>query len=420
MSTPRASVVVVVHSGPQRLDDAVASLEGEAKSGVEVVVVDNGSAADVAQVARRRYPWAQVIRSDENLGFAGGVHLGAGVATGDVLIFLNDDAAAEDGFVDAHLEALHRYPDAAATAGRLVSWDGRRNDFLRGRITFDAHAFQIGQGTPVDDSGGPADGEPLPFACGGNMAVRRRDWIAGGGFDPELFAYFEDVELGWRLNAMGRQVVAAPTAVARHRGSATSNSLGDFRRGVLFERNALRVFFASADRPCREAFGTAVLMTFLHRLATFAGQDESLAWWLADPFGPHHVPPSRRERWRQRVRNRGVVGTLRHLVTRLVAGRRAGMPGLADGHFVMQLRAMSGFVAGLEATARRRASLDAVRRVPDRELVSQFPRLVVPTYAGDDLLFESAAFRDVLPDGWPVEFRRLDQVLAVDTAGSAP
>lgn len=417
MGPPSASVIVVIHAGVDRLNDAVASLESDAKRGIQVVVVDNGSDEDVAGAARRRFPWATVVRSDSNLGFAGGVHLGAGAADGEVLVLLNDDAAAEDGFVDAHLDALARHPGAAATAGRLVSWDRRRHDFLRGRVTFDAHAFQVGQGLPIGQGGPPADGEPLQFPCGGNMAVRRRDWERAGGFDPELFAYFEDVELGWRLTAMGRDVVAAPSAVARHRGSATSARLGDFRRGVLFERNALRVFFACADADCRAGFGSAVLVTFLHRLATFAATDRDLGWWAADPFGSSPAPPDRASRWRRRLRDGGPFAAVRHFVTRLVGGARVGMPILDDGLVLMQLRAARGFADGLGATTARRRSLDAKRTVSDRDLFGRFPRLVVPTYRGDAQLFASDGFRDLLPDGWPLEWSDLDDLLDRSVTG---
>ena len=74
--------------------------------------------------AERRFPWAAGCRSETNTGFAGGVHLGAEAATGEVLVLLNDDAAAADGFVEAHLDTLAAHPDAAASAGRLVTWDG--------------------------------------------------------------------------------------------------------------------------------------------------------------------------------------------------------------------------------------------------------------------------------------------------------
>jgi hypothetical protein len=263
----------------------------------------------------------------------------------------------------------------------------------------------------VDGLDLPYEGEALPFACGGNMAIRRADWESSGGFDKELFAYFEDVDLGWRLWAAGRQVVAAPEAVARHRGAATSSALGDFRRGVLFERNALRTFFACADDELRAAFAPAVFATFLHRTVAFAEAHPELAPHVADPFGVDATPASMTQRWRRRLRDRGFGGTLRHALARVVLGRRAGSPTVDDGHLLMQLRAAQGFFAGLEDTETRRAALQKSRTVPDREIVKRFPRLIVPTYTGDEAWFASDAFQSLLPDGWPVEFRRLDEVL---------
>jgi GT2 family glycosyltransferase len=409
----KASVIVVGHAGLAHLVDSIGSLAAEAGR-VEVVLVDNGSADRCGETAAARWPWLVVVRSEDNLGFAGGVNLGAGAATGDVLILVNDDAAAAPGFVDAHLEVLAANPRAAATAGRLTSWDGRRHDFVRGAVTFDVHAFQVGQGWPVEAVAASAAGEPLPFPCGGHMAIRRADWDALGGFDAGLFAYFEDVELGWRLWACGREVAAAPGAVARHRGAATSSGFGDFRRGVLFERNALRTFAVCADDECRAAFGPAVYATFLHRLASFARADAGLATAVADPFGPVKPPPSRGERWRRRLADRGVRGAARHLAARLLLGPGVGGPTVSDGHLLMQLRALDGFVAGLGAGEIRRRELARRRTMPDRAIVELFPRLVVPTYPGDDAFFASDAFASLLPKGWRVERRRLDEVLHPD------
>jgi len=408
----QASVVIVGHAGFGHLEDSVESLKHEAERGlVEVVLVDNASPDECGAAAAERWPWLRVIRSGRNLGFAGGVNLGAEAATGEVLVLLNDDAAAEPGFVDAHLDVLAANPAAAATAGRLVSWDGARHDFLRGGVTFDAHAFQIGQGWPVEEIAPPRAGRHLPFACGGNMAIRRVDWDDAGGFDPDLFAYFEDVELGWRLWSTGREVVAAPDAVARHRGGATSSGLGDFRRGVLFERNALRTFFACADAEYRAAFGGVVFATFLRRLTAFVNDDSAVGAVAADPFGETPPPPSRSERWRRRIDDRGVLGTARHLLARLLIGPEVGAPRLSEGHLLMQLRAADGFFSGLEVNEARRIEIDRRRTVPDREITARFPRMVVPTYPGDDEWFGSTAFANLLPDGWPVERRNLDEIL---------
>ncbi len=255
----------------------------------------------------------------------------------------------------------------------------------------------------------PAEGEALPFACGGNLAVRRRDWEAVGGFDAELFAYFEDVELGWRLWATGRHVVAAPDAVARHRGAATSSALGAFTRGVLFERNALRVFHCCADAECRAAFGPAVYLTYLHRLVAFAEADPERARWVTDPFTA--APSGWRQRWRRRLEDDGALATARRALARLLLGRSAGSPRLDDGHLLMQLRAAHGFFAGLPASERRRRELERRRTVSDRELVARFPRLVVPTYLGDERWLASEEFRSLLPAGWPVEFAELDEIV---------
>ena len=77
----------------------------------------------------------------------------------------------------------------------------------------------------------------------------------------------------------------------------------------------------------------------------------------------------------------------------------------------MQLRAAKGFFSGLDGTEQRRAALQAQRTVPDREILARFPRLVVPTYAGDEAWFDSDTFSSLLPDGWPVERRRLDEIM---------
>jgi hypothetical protein len=209
-------------------------------------------------------------------------------------------------------------------------------------------------------------------------------------------------------------VVATPGAAARHRGAATSSGLGDFRRGVLFERNALRTFFACADDEHRSALGAAVTMTFLHRLTAFAERDAALHGLAADPFGPTPPPLGRAERWRRRVRERGVLGAARHLLSRLLVGPQVGAPRIRDGHFLMQLRAASGVFSGFSETEQRRRWLASRRTVSDRDILSRFPRLVVPTYPGDDVWFSSDAFATLVPDDWPLETRRLDQVLHAD------
>ena len=106
-----------------------------------------------------------------------------------------------------------------------------------------------------------------------------------------------------------------------------------------------------------------------------------------------------------------MIGAARHLLGRLVMGPRAGAPVLEEGHFLMQLRAAQGFFAGIDRTEERRAALARERRVPDREILNRFPRLVVPTYRGDSEWFASDAFKSMLSDDWPLEHCTLDGIM---------
>ena len=113
-----------------------------------------------------------------------------------------------------------------------------------------------------------------------------------------------------------------------------------------------------------------------------------------------------------------MFATSRHLLARVLLGPGAGDPTVSEGHLLMQLRAADGFFSGLEANEERRLEIADRRTVPDREIIARFPRLVVPTYPGDERWFSTNAFAALLPEGWPIERRRLDEVLHSNLTGT--
>src|SRR5690606_26708073 len=92
-SHPGISVIVLTATGATHLPACLDSLRAHAwpRERTEVIVVDNGSAEDPTAVAERHYPGVRVVRNGRNLGFSAGNNAGARVATGDWLVFLNDD-----------------------------------------------------------------------------------------------------------------------------------------------------------------------------------------------------------------------------------------------------------------------------------------------------------------------------------------
>ena len=90
MDIVRLSIITINYNGLKDTCELIDTLPLKDKS-IEVIVVDNASAQDEATIIEARYPQVKVIRSKENLGFAGGNNLGIKAAQGMYLFFLNND-----------------------------------------------------------------------------------------------------------------------------------------------------------------------------------------------------------------------------------------------------------------------------------------------------------------------------------------
>ncbi|MCL4836666.1 MAG: glycosyltransferase family 2 protein [Thermoanaerobaculia bacterium] len=425
------SVLLLSWNGREHLATCLEALAAQEPPGVpwEILVLDNGSRDGTADWLRREHPGVRLHESAENVGFCRGNLRLAGAARHGALALLNNDMRPRSDWLGQLVESLGSAPDdVAAVSGLIVDWEGERLDFGRGLLTFDGHAFQLDYRRPLAAARLPAPGEELPFACGGNMLVRREAFFAAGAFDPDFFAYFEDVDLGWRLWSGGERVLAAPAAVAHHRASASSDRLGLFNRGLLFERNALLTAFKNLEPGWWERLMPAILTAFLSRTRTMLVEGNAGGATLAvDPYAPGAGGlPGEAARERSGLARRGrawVRRKARSLVGRVVglpaplraqlAGGEAGTAGLwlADPRSVAQLRALSFFLDHLDAAAEKRRQIQARRRRRDADYFARFPLHLVATYPGDAELFARPGFRALLPADLPLVEVRLDEIM---------
>lgn len=422
----RVSILLLSWNGREHLDPCLAALAAQRPAGVEVetLLLDNGSTDGSADWVRAHHPGVRLVESATNLGFCAGNNRLAELATGDALVLLNNDTRAEPDWLAALVDAWRAAPDdVAAVGGRIVDWEAERLDFGRGLMTFDGHAFQLDFRRPLGAARQPRAGEELFFACGGNLIVGREAFRSAGGFDPRYFAYLEDVDLGWRLWAAGARILACPEATVRHRSSATSDRLGHFHRGFLFERNALRTVHKNLEPELWHELMPAILLTFLTRVeAMLVEANPGGAALRSDPFSGAIAdtaaaasPESLGEKWRRmgprEFARRGAAKAARLLASTASAPRREQIA-IEDPRTLAQLRAMSFFRASLESCEEERARLAARRRRGDREIFARFPLWIVPTYPGDEQLFASAAFARWLPASLPFERSTLAGVMA--------
>jgi len=183
----------------------------------EIIVADNGSSDDSAEVAERA--GARVLRLGRNFGFAAAVNRGVEAARTDWVAILNNDVTLEPDWLCALLEAASRESAWFATGKTLRSGAPGIIDATFDEISRGACACRCGSGQPD----GPWWHQPrgIRFAPM-TAALFRRDLFREVGTLDEFFgSYLEDVEFGLRCALAGRSGVYVPTAVAHHRGSAT-------------------------------------------------------------------------------------------------------------------------------------------------------------------------------------------------------
>jgi GT2 family glycosyltransferase len=438
----KVAVAILSWNGRHHLETCLAALAGQRDPGVdwEILVLDNGSTDGTADWLRKAsIPRVRLIESDVNLGFcAGNNRLVREAEDADALAFLNNDTRPQPGWLAALVDALRSAPDdVAAVSGKIVDWDGERLDFGRGVMTFDGHAFQLDFRRPLDRARVPKAGEELLFACGGNLLIRRRSFLAAGGFDESYFAYLEDVDLGWRLWSGGERVIFAPEAVVRHRSSATSDLLGLYNRGFLFERNAFLTAYKNYEPGVWERIMPALMLTLVSRTerllvasnpGTATLRIDPYAGWIANtgdgsvcgkgasPSAPPVRVPVTPKNILLKMKEHGPRKFLSKVVERLQAARPLpapipDAPCLTDERTIAQLRALHWLLGHLDGAAASREQVQRRRRRPDREIFERFPLYLVPTYPGDEALFASPGFEAWLPRDIPLVRTRLSEVM---------
>lgn len=254
----RISVVIVTFNGRERLTRALASLETQTRVPDEVIVVDNASTDGTLEVLSERSSRVIVVKQAENLGFGRAVNAGVAVATGDVLVFINNDVVCEPEFITGITEPLHD-----STVGMVAGVLLQEADPAR----IDTAGLVLDRTLRSWDYLGDCDVEVLdgletpPLGpCGGAGAYRTEAFRGVGGFDETLFAYWEDVDLAVRLHAAGWRCVIAPTARAIHAHGATTGAMSPRMRELdAFGRGFIVGKYSVMHRGPVTAAATAVL-----------------------------------------------------------------------------------------------------------------------------------------------------------------
>ena len=181
----KVSIITVNYNG---YDDTCALIESiplNDKS-LEVIVVDNASRINEAEKISAKYPLVKTIRSEQNLGFAGGNNLGIKEASGDYLFFINNDTYLKDFNISALIDRLNSSSEIGMVCPKIrFAWGNNPIQFAGytplSRITLRNKAI----GYNELDNGQYNEAHPTPYAHGAAM-MAKREAIEKVGVMPEL------------------------------------------------------------------------------------------------------------------------------------------------------------------------------------------------------------------------------------------
>ena len=189
----------------------------------EVIVVDNASRQDEAASIRERYPWAKVVRSEVNLGFAGGNNLALPLATGEYLYFVNNDTEVKTDCLNELCRALDANPKAGMVCPKVYFFDRPHTIQFAGYTDLDGfrmHNHMIGYGCPDDGS----FDVPLTtaFPIGAAMMVKREALEDVGPMAECYFLYYEERDWGAAFRRKGWDILYEPGSCIYHKDSLTT------------------------------------------------------------------------------------------------------------------------------------------------------------------------------------------------------
>lgn len=298
-SAADVAVVVVTHNSAADLAPCLASAHAEGAG--EILVVDNDSDDDSAEVARDH--GARVFANADNVGFAAAVNAGVAATAAPIVFLLNPDAVLHPGALKRVSARLGAEQGIGAIGPRVEHADGTLQASCRAFPSIFVGAVHGFLGLFWSDNPvsrrytlagwDHATERDVDWVSGCAIAISRDAFASVDGFDPAYFMYVEDVDFCWRLHQRGWRVVYDPAAVVTH-AIGTSSGSAPFNLVIEHHRSMLR--FERVRRGGRRGVTWPLVVAGVWTRAAFALLRRALAG--ARLSGHHRIgsaPPDRED-----------------------------------------------------------------------------------------------------------------------------
>ena len=258
------SIVTVNYNGYKDTCELIDSIPFE--DCLEVIVVDNGSFENEASILQKRYPSIRVIRSDKNLGFAGGNNLGIKVAKGKYIFLINNDTVFKEFNPKVLIKRLESSPQIGMVCPKIrFAWKNNPIQFAGYTPLSSITARNKAIGFGEEDKGQYNTPRPTPYAHGAAMMLKR-EVIDKVGFMPECyFLYYEELDWSMMMTRAGYEIWYEPASTIYHKESQSTG-----------QNSPLRTYYITRNRLLlvkRNYTGSKKYLAYAYLLIIVASRD---------------------------------------------------------------------------------------------------------------------------------------------------
>jgi GT2 family glycosyltransferase len=292
--SPAVSIIVLNWNGERYLGRCLDAIAAQTFRDFEVLVLDNASTDGSVEDLTDRWPDFQLVKFDQNLGFAIGNNRGAQIAKGRWLAFLNNDAFPEPGWLAQLVQAAQTQTEFSFFSSRLVDAEHPNLAQDTGDVYHvSGFAWPRDHNCPVQSTHLQRDEVFSP--CAAAALYDRKAFLEMGGFDEQFASHIEDVDIGFRLRLRGYRCLYIPEAVVAHVGSASYGRESD-RTVYQVQRNVVWTYLANMPGWLFWKYLPAHLFANLVFLIYYSLRGQWKAVWKAKWHAARSLPALLRKR----------------------------------------------------------------------------------------------------------------------------
>jgi GT2 family glycosyltransferase len=241
------SIIILNWNTADLLADCLASVQAYAPPDTEVIVVDNASTDNSVEMVQTQFPHMTLITQTENVGFSKGNNIGLAAANGRYLLCLNPDTQLHPGAIEPLPTWMEENPQVGIAGPTLWNPDGSLQrstaplptlwiEFLRQTMLYRLAPTRAQRQMFRNER------QPVGVVTGAALCLRRACYAQIGGFDPQIFMFYEDTDLCKRAWDAGWEVWFAPTPGITHVKAAASNRFARARTLIESQKSAIYYF----------------------------------------------------------------------------------------------------------------------------------------------------------------------------------